>query len=94
MTRSRFAASLTAILLLAIALRGLFPAADPPWRSTVGVVWHDEGAWVHDIHFRGLTFAHANWLLAPEGQSFPQAEIGLSASARAIRSAVARLPRP
>jgi hypothetical protein len=54
MTRGRFAASLTAIVLLAIALRGLFPAADPPWRSTVGVVWHDEGAWVHNARNKAL----------------------------------------
>jgi Dolichyl-phosphate-mannose-protein mannosyltransferase len=54
MTRGRFAASLTAIALLAIVLRGLFPAADPPWRSTVGVVWHDEGAWVHNARNKAL----------------------------------------
>jgi hypothetical protein len=33
---------------------GLFPAADPPWRSTVGVVWHDEGAWVHNARNKAL----------------------------------------
>ena len=54
MTRTRFAPSLAAIALLAIALRGLFPAADPPWRSTVGVVWHDEGAWVHNARNKAL----------------------------------------
>jgi dolichyl-phosphate-mannose-protein mannosyltransferase len=53
-TRIRFAASLTAIVLLAIVLRGLFPAADPPWRSTVGVVWHDEGAWTHNARNKAL----------------------------------------
>ena len=38
-------------------LRGLFPSADPPWRSTVGVVWHDEGAWVHNARKKAL-FGH------------------------------------
>lgn len=54
MTPRRFAAALTGIVLLAIVLRGLFPAADPPWRSTVGVVWHDEGAWVHNARNKAL----------------------------------------
>ena len=54
MTRRRFAAALTGIALLAILLRGLFPAADPPWRTTVGVVWHDEGAWVHNARNKAL----------------------------------------
>jgi 4-amino-4-deoxy-L-arabinose transferase-like glycosyltransferase len=42
------------IALLAAALRGLFPTADPPWRATVGVVWHDEGAWTHNARNRAL----------------------------------------
>ncbi|HMC77856.1 MAG TPA: glycosyltransferase family 39 protein [Vicinamibacterales bacterium] len=54
MTSRRFAAGLTGIALLALVLRGLFPAADPPWRSTVGVVWHDEGAWVHNARNKAL----------------------------------------
>jgi hypothetical protein len=54
MTRGRFAAALTAIVLLAAVLRGIYPAADPPWRSTVGVVWHDEGAWVHNARNKAL----------------------------------------
>jgi 4-amino-4-deoxy-L-arabinose transferase-like glycosyltransferase len=35
-------------------LRGLFPAADPPWNPTVGIVWHDEGAWVHNARNKAL----------------------------------------
>jgi hypothetical protein len=35
-------------------LRGLYPTADPPWRATVGVVWHDEGAWTHNARNRAL----------------------------------------
>ena len=54
MTTRRFWACLTAILLLALLLRTLFPSADPPWRSTVGIVWHDEGAWVHNARNKAL----------------------------------------
>jgi hypothetical protein len=53
-TARRFWSGLIAILLVAMALRGLFPAADPPWRSTVGVVWHDEGAWTHNARNKAL----------------------------------------
>ena len=41
----------------AALMRGLFPAADPPWRSPVGpvgIVWHDEGAWVHNARNKAL----------------------------------------
>ena len=54
MTDRRFWWTLAAIVLLAAVLRGLFPAADPPWRSTVGVVWHDEGAWTHNARNKAL----------------------------------------
>ena len=54
MTDRRFWWSLAAILLVALALRASFPAADPPWRSTVGVVWHDEGAWTHNARNKAL----------------------------------------
>lgn len=43
-----------AIAVLAAVLRGIFPTADPPWRTTVGVVWHDEGAWTHNARNRAL----------------------------------------
>ena len=33
---------------------GSFPTADPPWQSTVGIVWHDEGAWVHNARNMAL----------------------------------------
>jgi 4-amino-4-deoxy-L-arabinose transferase-like glycosyltransferase len=45
---------LLAVLALAAVLRGLFPAADPPWNPTVGIVWHDEGAWVHNARNKAL----------------------------------------
>ena len=48
-------AALTAIVLAGDRrCAALFPAADPPWRSTVGVVWHDEGAWVHNARNKAL----------------------------------------
>lgn len=53
-SRSAFLTWLTLILLLAALVRGLFPAADPPWQSTVGIVWHDEGAWVHNARNKAL----------------------------------------
>jgi 4-amino-4-deoxy-L-arabinose transferase-like glycosyltransferase len=54
MSERRFWSLLAAILILAALLRGIFPAADPPWRSTVGVVWHDEGAWTHNARNKAL----------------------------------------
>ncbi len=49
-----FAAGLVAVLAVAALLRGLFPAADPPWNPSVGIVWHDEGAWVHNARNKAL----------------------------------------
>lgn len=46
--------ALAGVLALAAGLRVLFPTADPPWLSTVGIVWHDEGAWVHNARNRAL----------------------------------------
>ena len=54
MTRGGFAFGLLGILIVAALLRGLFPTADPPWETTVGIVWHDEGAWVHNARNRAL----------------------------------------
>src|SRR5262245_46487250 len=45
---------LIAILLIGALMRGLFPAADAPWNPPVGIVWHDEGAWVHNARNRAL----------------------------------------
>ncbi|MFH1267402.1 MAG: right-handed parallel beta-helix repeat-containing protein, partial [Planctomycetota bacterium] len=41
------------------------------------------GRWVEHVHLEGLTFAHSNWVLPPDGQVFPQAEIGLGAAVSA-----------
>jgi len=56
----RFGAGLLAILAVATLLRGLFPSADPPWNPSVGVVWHDEGAWVHSARNRAL---YGSWIV-------------------------------
>jgi 4-amino-4-deoxy-L-arabinose transferase-like glycosyltransferase len=56
----QMAAGLLAILALAAILRGLFPAADPPWNPSVGIVWHDEGAWVHSARNRAL---YGTWIV-------------------------------
>ena len=53
-TRPHFWLPLALILLAAALLRGVFPTADPPWQSTVGIVWHDEGAWVHNARNMAL----------------------------------------
>jgi 4-amino-4-deoxy-L-arabinose transferase-like glycosyltransferase len=49
-----FFVSLLAIVLVAACVRIAFPTADPPWRTTVGVIWHDEGAWTHNARNRAL----------------------------------------
>jgi hypothetical protein len=51
---TRWAAAGLAVVLLAAALRFVYPAADPPWRATVGIVWHDEGAWVHNARNKAI----------------------------------------
>jgi hypothetical protein len=40
--------------------------------------------WAEHLQFRGLTFAHTNWNLPVDGQSFPQAEINLGAAIAAV----------
>lgn len=60
---TRWMAAGLAVLLLAAALRFVFPTADPPWRATVGIVWHDEGAWVHNARNKALfgTWRQDEW---------------------------------
>lgn len=38
--------------------------------------------WVHDVAFRGLTFAHGNWTVPATGWSQPQADVGMQAAVR------------
>jgi len=47
-SRARWVVAVVAVLVLAATLRGLWLTADPSSNHTVGVVWHDEGAWVHN----------------------------------------------
>jgi 4-amino-4-deoxy-L-arabinose transferase-like glycosyltransferase len=54
MTRRKFVALFVLVLAVAAVLRGLFPTADPPWNPAVGIVWHDEGAWVHNARNKVL----------------------------------------
>jgi hypothetical protein len=54
LSRRAFVLGLLAVLAVAGLLRGLFPAADPPWNPGVGIVWHDEGAWVHNARNKAL----------------------------------------
>lgn len=41
-------------LAVGALLRGAWLTADPPTITTVGIVWHDEGAWVHNARNRAL----------------------------------------
>ena len=41
-------------------------------------------AWVRDIHFSGLTFAHTNWNCPVEGNVNAQAEVNLGAAVTAV----------
>ena len=45
---------LLATLLLALALRAVFPVADPPWLAPIGITWHDEGVWAHNARNKAL----------------------------------------
>src|SRR5262245_66392128 len=53
-SRRAFRAILFLLLALAALMRGLYPAADPPWNPSVGIVWHDEGPWVHNARHKAL----------------------------------------
>ncbi len=54
LSNRRFLAALLATLLAALALRAVFPLADPPWRSPIGITWHDEGVWAHNARNKVL----------------------------------------
>jgi 4-amino-4-deoxy-L-arabinose transferase-like glycosyltransferase len=53
MSQRRFLAVALLIIALGGALRMLWLRADPPTTS-VGIVWHDEGAWTHNARNRAL----------------------------------------
>lgn len=54
MPRRQFALAVVAIFLVATSLRAAWLTADPPSVGSVGIVWHDEGAWVHNARNRAL----------------------------------------
>ena len=52
--RGLFVPVLLATIASGALLRAVWLRADPPWYPTVGVVWHDEGAWVHNARNKAL----------------------------------------
>jgi 4-amino-4-deoxy-L-arabinose transferase-like glycosyltransferase len=53
-SRAAFAASLLLIFAAAAVVRTLWLRADPPVEAPTGIVWHDEGPWVHNARNRAL----------------------------------------
>ena len=49
-----FLVAVLLVLATAAFLRGAWLNADPPVRRAVGIVWHDEGAWVHNARNQAL----------------------------------------
>jgi 4-amino-4-deoxy-L-arabinose transferase-like glycosyltransferase len=62
MSRRSWVAALVAIVIVGLTLRALWLRADPPVTS-VGIVWHDEGAWTHNARNLALwgTVKTDNW---------------------------------
>lgn len=62
MSRRRWLILAATILLAATALRTVWLRADPP-NTSVGIVWHDEGAWVHNARNAALwgSWRTDNW---------------------------------
>lgn len=54
MSRRTFAYVLAAVFATGLAMRVAWLRADPPVADSVGIVWHDEGAWVHNARNRAL----------------------------------------
>lgn len=54
MTRRQWIAGVVVVLALAGGLRGVWLNADPATQPSVGVVWHDEGAWIHNARNQAL----------------------------------------
>jgi hypothetical protein len=53
-TPRRVLIGLLVALAVAAVLRGIWLTADPPTHATVGIVWHDEGPWVHNARNKAL----------------------------------------
>ncbi len=54
LTARQYSVALALTVLVALALRCGMALADPPWHATVGIVWHDEGAWLHNARNMAL----------------------------------------
>ena len=54
LTARQYSLALALTVLVALVLRCGLPLADPPWHATVGIVWHDEGAWLHNARNMAL----------------------------------------
>ena len=54
LTARQYSLALALTVLAALALRCGLALADPPWHATVGIVWHDEGAWLHNARNMAL----------------------------------------
>lgn len=50
------------VIVCAVALRGLFPSADPPPPESIGTVWYTEALWVHNARNKIL---FDEWQLDP-----------------------------
>ena len=50
----RLLAGVIVALAVGALLRGAWLTADPPTFTPVGIIWHDEGAWVHNARNRAL----------------------------------------
>lgn len=54
LTPRQYRIGLALTMLAALALRCALALADPPWHASVGIVWHDEGAWLHNARNMAL----------------------------------------
>jgi 4-amino-4-deoxy-L-arabinose transferase-like glycosyltransferase len=54
MSRRAFLLALLLVFAAAALMRTLWLRADPPAQSPIGIVWHDEGAWVHNARNQAL----------------------------------------
>jgi 4-amino-4-deoxy-L-arabinose transferase-like glycosyltransferase len=54
MSRRLFIACLVMLMTVGAAARLVWLRADPPVEGSVGVIWHDEGAWIHNARNKVL----------------------------------------
>ncbi len=54
MSRRLFIASVLLVLAVGASMRLVWLRADPPVQGGVGIVWHDEGTWVHNARNKAL----------------------------------------